>query len=257
MQTQCLIKRYECACLVWLVLTATGLYAQDLTFYGGLLALNHTGRVAHKFDLNFFASTTVDAFTRRIQGVEYPARDLQLYIQPSIVYRHSGNLSFSGSYTYQRNNPLEPTFVNEHRLWEQVLVGHSLAKGRLTHRFRYEQRFIQDRALNQFPFSTRLRYQVALSVPLQGPTLEGNECYLAAYNEFYFSLSGQRNALYSENWAYLGVGRTFKNNSRLEMGYLFQSARRNLNHDNRYLHLLQVMWITNFSLQKRGSQATT
>ena len=93
--------------------------SQNLTFYGLLPAINQTDRISKKVNYNLFVSTTIDAFNQKINSVEYPATDLQFYLQPSIIYVHSTNLNFAGSYTYQRNNPFNGNFVNEHRLWQQ------------------------------------------------------------------------------------------------------------------------------------------
>jgi hypothetical protein len=203
------------------------IFAQNLTFYGFLPAFSQTGRISER--------------------VDYPERDLQLYIQPSIIYKFSPNLNASFSYTYQRNNPLEDDYSNEHRLWQQVIFGHNAEKLRFTHRIRFEQRFIENRLTGEYPFSTRLRYQFGGNMPLQGKTLDKNEFYLNAYNEFYFSLTGIKNDTYSENWTYTGVGYNFGKMGRLEMGYLLQFSVRNPQKDLRILNLIQTTWITNFN----------
>lgn len=225
-------------------------FGQDLAFYGFLPAINQTGRISNKFNYNLFVSTTIDAFNRKINSVEYPATDLQFYLQPSIIYVQSPNLNFAGSYTYQRNNPFNNNFTNEHRIWEQVTYSFPLSNGRLSNRFRFEERFIENKISKKYPFSTRARYQIGFNMPLQGNTLEKNEFYFNTYNEFYFSITGDKNATYSEDWAYAGCGYDFGKMGRLELGYLFQAAVRNKQQDIRFLNLAQVMWITNFNFIK-------
>jgi len=124
-------------------------------------------------------------------------------------------------------------------------------RGRLTNRFRFEERFIENEVEEKFPLSTRLRYQVGFSCPLQGKTLEANEFYINTYNEVYFSLSGLRNAFYSENWSYLALGYSTKSIGRIELGLMEQIAVRNKDRDLRFLNLAQVMWITNFDFRKK------
>ena len=51
--------------------------------------------------------------------------------------------------------------------------------------------------------------------------------YLNTYNEFYFSLTGAKNATYSENWSYIGCGYKIGKTSQLEIGCLNQIAVRN------------------------------
>jgi hypothetical protein len=227
-------------------------FSQNIRFYGVLPAWNQTGRISKKVNYNLFVSTTTDAFNSTFRGVEYPATDLQLYIQPSIIYVYSKSLNFAGSYTYQRNNPFNDNFTNEHRLWQQVIFSLPISKGRMTNRFRFEERFIQNKVTNQYPFFTRLRYQAGFNMPLQGKTLDKNEFYLNTYNEFYFSLTGTKNATYSENWTYAGIGYDIGKLGKLELGYLFQVLVRNRQQDLRFFNLAQVMWVTNFNFPKKS-----
>ncbi len=226
--------------------------AQNIHFYGLLPAINQTGRISDKLNYNLFASTTIDALKLIENGKTYPATDFQLYLQPSLIYVHSPNLNFAGSYTYQRNNPFNPTFSNEHRLWQQAIFSFAAGNARVTNRFRFEERFIQNRTTGEYPLSYRARYQIGFNRPLQGKTLDPKEFYVNAYNEFYFSLTkSQRNALYSENWTYAGLGYNLGKMGRIELGYLFQTFVRNPEKDLRFLNLAQVMWITNFNFPKR------
>ena len=88
-------------------------------------------------------------------------------------------------------------------------------------------------------------------MPFQGRTLDIHEFYFNTYNEFYFSLTGAKNATYSENWTYSGCGYDLGKMGRLELGYLFQFAVRNKAQDLRFLNLAQIMWITNFNFLKK------
>lgn len=228
--------------------------AQNLTFFGFLPAINLTGNFGNKFSVNLFSSTTVDAVSERISGIEYPATDLQFYLQPSLIYVHSPALNFAASYTYQRNNPFQENFVNEHRLWQQAIYSLPVGAGRLNQRARVEERFIENRLTNTYPYFTRARYQIAFNRPLQGRTLDVHEFYMNMYNEFYFSLTGAKNATFSENWTYGGIGYELGSVGRLEVGYLLQTAVRNAQKDLRFLQLAQVMWVKNFSfVKKKGS----
>ena len=55
--------------------------------------------------------------------------------------------------------------------------------GRFTNRFRFEERFIQNKSLNSYPLSTRFRYQIGFNMPLQGKMLDVKEFYLNTENE--------------------------------------------------------------------------
>lgn len=223
-------------------------HAQDLTFYGILPAINQTGKINSKMNYNLFVSSTFDCFQREIGGQNYPATDLQFYFQPSVILNPGKRFNFALSYTYQRNNPLRTVFVNEHRLWQQVTFTESFKKFKLSNRFRFEERFIENKETSDYPLSSRLRYQLDFSIPLQVKNDKG--FYLHASNEFYFSLTGPKNALYSENWAYLGIGWAIHKDQKLEFGYLNQWLVRDPLKDYRVLNLLQVSWITNFQIHR-------
>jgi len=230
-----------------LLFISISLHAQNTTFYGVLPVLSQTGRISQRIDYNIFISSTFDAFDRTIKDVKYPSKDLQFYFQPSIIYKFTPNFNVSASYTFQRGNPIYTDFTNENRLWEQCIIGRNFGKLRMTNRFRFEERFIQDRETNSYPFSTRLRYQVGFNMPLQGKTLDAKEFYLNTYNEFYFSLTGAKNATFSTDWAYAGIGYNTANMGRIEVGYLLQVSVRDEEKDLQYLNLMQVSWITNFN----------
>ena len=221
--------------------------AQTLTFYGAIPSINLTQNLSKNFNFNFFASTTIDAFDRKIESITYPSTDLQLYIQPSLIYHASKPFSYAFSYTYQRNNPFRTFYVNENRLWQQLTYTRQLSSVKWTNRLRFEERFIENKITNQYPLSTRLRYQIGFTAPLRLNKQKTSSFYWSAYNEFYFSLSGAKNATYSENWSYLGLGLKLSERNKLEVGYLFQTLVRDPQQDLRFLHLAQITWVSNFS----------
>lgn len=234
--------------------------AQNLEFYGIIPSISQTGRISNRFNYNIFASETFDLTNRVIDGVYYAAKPLQLYIQPSLIYVHSPNLNFTASltYNYQRSNP-NVLYFREWRTWEQVIYSHPLTNGRMTHRLRFEQRFIKNERTGKSPMTTRLRYQLGFSIPLQGIQLDPGEFYFNCYDEAYFTLtvpSGTvRSALYSENWAYAGIGYQTQKIGRIEVGPLLQFNVRDVEQDLRNLYLLQVTWITNFNLPAKKKPA--
>jgi hypothetical protein len=236
--------------------------AQNLNFYGFLPSYSQTGLISKKFDYNFFVSTTYSAFDMTFAGLDYPPKFLQVYVQPSIIYKHSPDLNFSASFTYnyQRNNP-RSLYSSEYRPWQQVVYSHNFFKfkGRLSHRVRFEQRLNKNKG-DIRRMTTRLRYQIGYMVPLQGKTLDAHEFYLNMYNEFYFSLSTPpaprlRSAFYSENWTYFGIGYNTGKMGRIEIGPLYQGAYRSPKtghtHNRRNLSTLQVLWVTNFNPPKK------
>ncbi|HET7062520.1 MAG TPA: DUF2490 domain-containing protein [Nitrosospira sp.] len=226
---------------VMLLIFGNPISAETQQLYGFRPQISLTKVVSDRWDFNVFSSNNSN-----LSNNEFPG-DIQHYFQASPIYKYSPNLNFVFlGYIYQRTNPFSDSYVNEQRPFQQIVYGADSIFGRLTHRVRFEERFIYNRVTGQTPFSTRLRYQVALLVPLQGSELDNGEFYFNIYNEFYFSLTGARNALYSENWSYAGIGYQTAEYGRIEIGPLIQRSIINQRHDVRYINLLQVNWSYNF-----------
>ncbi len=107
--------------------------------------------------------------------------------------------------------------VNEHRIFQQFINRHSLSRLFVQHRFRLEQRFIEDN------FKLRFRYFLALNVPLNNTTMMGNTVYLSAYNEIF--LNTAENVL-DRNRLYAGLGYKINEKIRFEVGYMNQFLYR-------------------------------
>lgn len=221
-------------------------FSDDYQLYGGLALLSQTGRISDSFDYNLFLSSTYNFTPVTFQGKSIPSRDTQLYLQPSVIYKYSPNLNLGLGYAYQKNNPLSQDFSDENRIWQQVLFSNGLGVGRMTHRFRFEERFIHDRTTGDTPLSTRARYQLGYSMPLEGRELDPGEFYLNMFNEVYLSLAGKKNATYSENWTYAGVGYLIPGVGKLEIGPVFQTAVIDTSGDRRNFLVLQLGLSTSF-----------
>lgn len=117
------------------------------------------------------------------------------------------------------------TTTSEHRIYQEALLPHNpLPRIYLTHRFRYEQRFIEEQDLR-----TRYRYTVFMNVPLNKPSVQPGAVYLALYNELF--INGQRSIgdnreveLFDRNRTYLGVGYGILENLRVQAGWMLQAT---------------------------------
>ena len=228
------------------VIFSHSIFAESQQFYGLRPQINITKEVSDRWDINVFTSTH-PILTDNINGRTRFPTDIQYYFQTSPIYKYSPNLNFVFlGYIYQRTNPFSENFGNENRIFQQVVYGRDTIFGRLTQRMRFEERFIHNTALDTTPLSTRLRYQISLLIQLKGKELDNGEFYFNAYNEFYFSLTGARNAFYSENWSYAGIGYQTRQYGRIEVGPLIQRSIINQQHGVRYIDLLQFNWSYNF-----------
>lgn len=113
----------------------------------------------------------------------------------------------------------------ENRLYQEALFGQTLL-GRLllTHRFRFEQRFVENQ-----DFRTRYRYNLFVNIPLNNKTLTKNTYYIALYNELF--INGERDIgqnrsveIFDRNRLYSGMGYVVNNNLRFQLGWMKQTT---------------------------------
>jgi len=103
--------------------------------------------------------------------------------------------------------------VNEHRIFQQFTTKQSIGKVSLSHRYRFEQRFVED------DFKLRLRYFLGVNIPLQYREDGKNPLYLSMYNEVFLNIES---SVFDRNRVYGGLGYKFSKNLRLELGYMNQ-----------------------------------
>ncbi|GAB3542085.1 DUF2490 domain-containing protein [Spirosoma fluminis] len=179
---------------------------------------------------------TIDAFHQRVETRESPATALQYYLQPSLSYKFSPTVQAGLGYACVKHN-LFGLHVHENRFWAQAVATHdipSLGRTKLSHRLRYEERYPLNRRTGQWSYATLVRYQIGFNLPLYDPKVKATGFYASALNAFFFCLTGAhngptsfKNAFYSEDWVYGGLGYNTGKLSRIEVGYMFQDLIRN------------------------------
>ncbi len=121
------------------------------------------------------------------------------------------------------------TEVHEHRIWQQFVLQDNIGRLYFHHRYRLEQRFIENarldatgaRTVDGHSFRQRGRYRLLVSIPLSKKTMEDNTLFFSAYNEVFlgFGKGIQKNVL-DQNRLYLALGWRFNKNANLQLGYL-------------------------------------
>jgi len=113
--------------------------------------------------------------------------------------------------------------TQESRIYQEALVPQKIG-GRtfITHRFRYEQRFVEDQ-----DFRTRYRYNLFITVPFNQPDLSKGAIYLAFYNELF--INGQRAIgdsrtveIFDRNRTYGALGYSLTSSLRTQVGLMRQ-----------------------------------
>ncbi|MFT7289068.1 MAG: hypothetical protein ACI87W_003195, partial [Halieaceae bacterium] len=113
--------------------------------------------------------------------------------------------------------------VGEDRIYQEALLPQKIGERiYLRHRFRYEQRWVDNQ-----DFRTRLRYALFASIPLNGTTLGKGAWYLSAYNEIF--LNGERDIgdgrtveVFDRNRFYGAIGHSLSDTLQIQGGYMYQ-----------------------------------
>lgn len=113
----------------------------------------------------------------------------------------------------------------ESRIYQEALLPHKVGKRfYLNHRFRYEQRFVEDQ-----DFRTRFRYTLFANIPLNTADFSDKTYYVALYNELFVNGeteigNGTEVELFDRNRTYLGLGYVLNPKMRLQLGWMNQKV---------------------------------
>ncbi len=107
----------------------------------------------------------------------------------------------------------EKVSVNEHRIYQQFITKQNIGIVNVQHRYRFEQRFIEE------DFKLRFRYFLALNIPINNKELVDKTIYLSAYNEIFLN---SKDNVFDRNRLYGGLGYKLNQTFRFELGYMNQ-----------------------------------
>ncbi|WKN43445.1 DUF2490 domain-containing protein [Tunicatimonas pelagia] len=152
----------------------------------------------------------------------------QILLRTGATYRpKNADILFTLGYAnITTGTPGESTSrTNENRIYQEALFSQRIgSRFLLTHRIRYEQRWVADQDLR-----TRYRYNLFVNVPLNNTDLAKRTVYLALYNEIF--INGQTDVgdgltvqFFDRNRTYLGVGYGLLDNLRMQVGWMKQTT---------------------------------
>ena len=117
------------------------------------------------------------------------------------------------------------TTTQESRIYQEALIPQKIgSRIFLKHRFRFEQRFVENQILR-----TRYRYNLFLNIPFNQADLNKGAIYLALYNELF--INGQRYIgngnnveIFDRNRLYGAIGYSITDNMKVQGGYMLQTT---------------------------------
>ena len=146
-------------------------------------------------------------------GLTYTPKDVDILFTLGIANITTGTFGDSNETT------------GETRFYQEALIPQKLGhRVYLNHRFRYEQRFVDNQDLR-----TRYRYNLIMSIPINKRALEKNAVYVTLYNELF--VNGETNIganrtveLFDRNRTYLGLGYVLKPKQKIQLGWMNQKT---------------------------------
>ena len=151
----------------------------------------------------------------------------QLLLRTGIGYNlteNNNNLLLGYGYILSQNyidGSEDKVDVNEHRIYQQFITRQSIARVKVQHRYRFEQRWVEDNDLRM-----RFRYFLSLNVPINNPDIVDKTWYGSMYNELFIN---HRQVVFDRNRLYFGLGYKLNKTAKFEVGYMNQF----LNNENR------------------------
>jgi hypothetical protein len=193
---------------------------------------------------------------------ELGAKWQQLLLRPGVNYELNPNVMLTGGYAYidtQRYGAFPVRYpFQEHRLFQQLILRHKAGAVDFQHRYRMEQRWLEEfRDLpggfverQRWRYQNRFRYFVKASIPLSRNA--ASPWYLGLYDEVFVGFAPNAGAsLFDQNRAYAAIGYKLNRTTRVEAGYLQQTLAQRNGRIIEYNHTLALSIFSSFPFQRR------
>lgn len=175
----------------------------------------------------------------------------QLLLRPGVLWRLSPTMQLGAGYAYIATAPYGelagPASGREQRSWQQLVIATSVSAWSVSHRLRWEQRWLSSvvgGTQSASRYQQRARYFVRAQRPL-GDSDAGRRALLGfVYNEFFLPVghSDGRDARV-QNRLGGGIGVPVGETARVEFGYMHQWNRVTPQEAHEFNHTLVLSWV--------------
>jgi len=149
---------------------------------------------------------------------------------------------------------------HEHRIWQQLILTQSSGRFFFNHRFRLEQRYLENRLnlgngssiKDGYTYRNRARYRFLINFPLNNSVMEKGTLFASVYDEVFlqFGPNFDRNYL-DQNRLYGALGYMFSSNANIQLGYLNHFVIKGNGLDAENNHTVQVSLTYNFDFRNK------
>jgi hypothetical protein len=183
----------------------------------------------------------------------------QSLLRVGMTYKIQENVSAQVGYGWARTFDYGEYFLSavnktfdEHRIYEQIVLGSQYGKVKLTNRFRLEQRWlavyksVEDTKPQRWNYLNRMRFMPRVDVPISK-----NGWYVAAYDEVMLGFGGNIGQnIFDQNRIAGLVGYNLNKSARIEGGFLNQTVQfgRQIDQQNVFQYSNGIIINTYFNL---------
>lgn len=237
------LRKHWFVSVLSILLFTSNINSQSINVGGVFPSIDHSGTLSNKLDysLYYFAAFPLVNFDK--PDVSKDSYFHLFYAEQALSLNVNKKFSLTGSYVYQRANVVYDNYVNENRFYVQAKYKHSIKKVNLTHRLRFDGRFVHNRFTNETPFTHRVRYLIGMDTPIN------EKLYFTAYEEAFFNTFENAGAVYGENWAYAALGKKLNEKNKIEAGILYVTW--NIGKQSWFnQYYFQFTWISHLDFRK-------
>lgn len=148
-----------------------------------------------------------------------PNNTEQLLLRTGLNYHFSDRATVTGGYayipSYIYDSDQKTPETEEHRIWQQFILTNKIGRVKFEHRYRIEQRWVNQNYKNRF------RYRLMLFVPLNKPKIEEKTWFLGFYDEVFVNA---KETFFDRNRLYGALGYQFNKNTSMQAGLMHQQV---------------------------------
>jgi len=176
---------------------------------------------------NYFVNETVETLVLRT--------GINVYIKPYAMA--------TAGYGYIHSKPsedyLHASEVSEHRTWQQLILRQKSHAIFMEHRYRLEQRFLENLTSGTSRVDHRIRYRFQMLLPLYSITPHLRHFFVALNDELMINFSNDPTRLFDRNRFFAGIGFQVSPKLNFQLGYMNQFAQVGWKTNAHIDHILQ------------------
>lgn len=161
---------------------------------------------------------------------------LNVYLKPYAM--------FTAGYGYIYSNPNDGTLsasrISEHRTWQQLLLRQKTRAIFMDHRYRLEQRFLDNLSTGTSRTEHRIRYRYQVLFPLYTVSPHLRHLFVALNNEIMINFRKNTSELFDRNRIFVAIGYQVHPKLNFQLGYMNQYARSSAVTTGVIDHILQL-----------------